>query len=377
MQFKDVVGQESVKQKLITAVAENRVPHAQLFLGPAGCGKTALALAYAQYLLCENRHDGDSCGVCPSCQKLAKLIHPDLHFLFPTTTNKRVKDHPESELFYEEWQNYIRQCEGYADINEWHNFIGAENKQGIINVRDAASIIRKLSFKAYEGEYKVAIIWMAERMNTEAANKLLKLLEEPPEKTVFILIAEEQEELLATIRSRSMLLKIPKIDSQSVAHALAMRSGCTEADCRTAVTLADGNWITARLYHEQADIEKEYFETFRQWMRLCFKAEVGELVDFVANVKTLGRERQKALLGYGLDMFHNSVMFNNMLGSFVPLPDEEASFGKSFAPFINPANVVQVTELFEEGIRQIERNGNAQIIFLDISLKMCKELKKK
>lgn len=377
MQFKDVVGQESVKQKLITAVAENRVPHAQLFLGPAGCGKTALALAYAQYLLCENRHDGDSCGICPSCQKMAKLIHPDLHFVFPTTTNKRIKSNPESDLFYEEWQNYIRQCEGYTDINEWLNFINAENKQGAINVRDAASIIRKLSFKSYEGEYKVAIIWMAERMNTESANKLLKLLEEPPEKTVFILIAEEQEELLATIRSRSMLLKIPKIDNRSVARGLAKRFDCSEADCQTAVTLANGNWITARLYHEQADLEKEYFETFRQWMRLCFKADVGELVDFVANVKTLGRERQKALLSYGLDMFHNSVMFNNMLSSIVPLPAEEATFEKGFAPFVNAANVVQVTGLFEEGIRQIERNGNAQIIFLDISLKMCKELKKK
>ena len=181
MQFKDVIGQSAIKQRLIASVRDNHVSHAQLFLGPAGSGKLPLALAYAQYILCPNRTETDSCGVCPTCQKMQKLIHPDLHFVVPTAATKKIKSNPESDLFMEEWREYVIQNQGYVDTSSWYTFLDVENKQGYMSVRDAASLLRKLSMKSYEGEYKIAIIWMAEKMRTDTANKLLKLLEEPPE----------------------------------------------------------------------------------------------------------------------------------------------------------------------------------------------------
>lgn len=377
MQFKDVIGQEAVKQKLILSVKENRVPHAQLFLGPAGSGKMPLALAYAQYIMCPNRTETDSCGVCPTCQKISKLIHPDLHFVMPTAITKKVKKDPESDLFPEEWREYVLQNKAYIDASSWFSFLDVENKQGAINVRDAATLLRKLSFKSYEGEYKIAIIWMAEKVNEVAANKLLKLLEEPPEKTVFILIAENQDQLLATIRSRTSLVKIPQIDLNDVTNALIAREGCDATIARNAAMVAEGNWLNACRFAKDQEDEKYFFTTFQQWMRLCFKAAVGELIDFVNNIKSLGREKQKELLQYGLKIVRNSMLFNNNLAQIVMLPDDEKQFNAKFAPFINANNLAQIAELLEESTRQIERNGYAPLIFLDTSLKMVKLLKVK
>ena len=377
MQFKDVIGQEEVKRKLILSVQENRVPHAQLFLGPAGNGKLPLALAYAQYILCPHRTATDSCGVCPSCQKIAKLTHPDLHFVMPTTTTKSVKSNPESDLFMTEWRDYVLQNEGYVDTSSWYNFLDVENKQGAIFVRDAATLIRKLSFKAYEGEYKIAIIWMAEKLRVDTANKLLKLLEEPPEKTLFILIAEDQEELLATIRSRTSLVKVPRLEQDAIKTALMQRLGCTQQQASDAAIVADGNWIKAMEQVKDAEDQKYYFRTFQQWMRLCFKAAVNELIDFSNNIKSIGRERQKQLLEYGLNIVRNSLLFNNNLASLVMLPEEEKKFNAGFAPFVNQANMAQIAELLEEASRQIERNGYAPLVFLDCSFKMAKLLRKK
>ena len=377
MQFKDVIGQEEVKRKLILSVQENRVPHAQLFLGPEGNGKLPLALAYAQYILCPHRTATDSCGVCPSCQKISKLTHPDLHFVVPTTTTKSVKSNPETDLFLNEWRDYVLQKEGYVDPSSWYDFLEVENKQGYISVRDAATLLRKLSFKAYEGDYKIAIIWMAEKMRTDTANKLLKLLEEPPEKTLFILIAEDQEELLATIRSRTSLVKIPRIDPSDLQTALTLRLGCTAQEASDAAMVAEGSWIKACRNAKDAEDQKYYFQTFQQWMRLCFKAAVSELIDFSNNIKNIGRERQKQLLDYGLGIVRNALLFNNNLASLVMLPEEEKKFNAGFAPFVKPTNLVQMADLLEEASRQIERNGYAPLIFLDVSFKMTKLLRMK
>ena len=377
MQFKDVIGQEEVKRKLILSVQENRVPHAQLFLGPEGNGKLPLALAYAQYILCPHRTATDSCGVCPSCQKISKLTHPDLHFVMPTTTNKTIKKDPESDLFLNEWREYVIQKEGYVDTSSWYEFLEVENKQGYISVRDAATLLRKLSFKAYEGEYKIAIIWTAEKMRVDTANKLLKLLEEPPEKTLFILIAEDQEELLATIRSRASLVKMPRIDLGDLQSALVQRLDCSPQEANDAAIVAEGNWIKACQNVKDAEDQKFYFRTFQQWMRFCFKAAINELIDFSNNIKTIGRERQKQLLGYGLNIVRNSLLFNNNLAQLVMLPEDEKKFNAGFAPFVKPTNVIQIADLLEEASRQIERNGYAPIIFLDTSFKIAKLLRVK
>ena len=377
MQFKDVIGQEAVKQRLIASVRDNHVSHAQLFLGPAGCGKLPLALAYAQYILCPNRTETDSCGICPTCQKMQKLVHPDLHFVVPTATTKKIKSNPESDLFMEEWRDYVVQNQGYVDTSSWYTYLDVENKQGYMSVRDAASLLRKLSMKSYEGEYKIAIIWMAEKMRVDTANKLLKLLEEPPEKTVFLLIAEDQEELLATIKSRTALVKIPSIDLGSIEAALKSRLGCEEQQAHNAAMISEGNWITACHSVQDSEEHKYFFTTFQQWMRLCFRSAYSELIDFSGNIKTLGREKQKELLDYGLRIIRNALMFNNNLAEIVMLPDDEKKFNANFAPFVNPANLAQIAELFEEAIRHIERNGNAQIVFTDVSFKMIALLKKK
>ena len=377
MQFKDVIGQSAIKQRLIQSVRENHVSHAQLFLGPAGSGKLPLALAYAQYILCPNRTETDSCGVCPTCQKMQKLVHPDLHFVVPTATTKKVKSEPQSDLFMEEWREYVIQNQGYVDTSGWYTFLDVENKQGYMSVRDAASLLRKLSVKSYEGEYKIAIIWMAEKMRPDTANKLLKLLEEPPEKTVFLLIAEDAEDLLATIKSRTALVKIPAIDLNDIQAALVERLYCYEDQARDAAMISEGNWLTASHSIQESEDRKLFFTTFQQWMRLCFRAAYSELIDFSGNIKTLGREKQKELLYYGLRIIRNSLLFNNNLAEIVMLPEDEKVFNSKFAPFVNPANLAQIAELFEEAIRQIERNGNAQIIFTDVGFKMVGLLKKK
>ncbi len=378
MLFSEVIGHEDLKKRLIQSVRESRVSHAQLFLGPEGSGKLPLALAYAQYINCTNRSETDSCGVCPSCRKFMSLTHPDLHFVFPTATNKEVKQNPESDLFISEWRSYLIDCQGYADLSDWFNKLDIENKQGVINVRDAATILRKLSFKAYESEYKVVVIWMAEKLNVQCANKLLKLIEEPPEKTLFILIAENQEELLTTIRSRCMLVKVPKITMPEVQDALVQKFACSTQEAYDAAALADGNWLLAQHFVKDKEDEKLYANVFQKWMRYCFKGAVPELIDLVANdIKPLGREKQKEFLEYGLNIFHNSLLFNNNMPDNVLLPADEKNFTKNFAPFINMSNVEQICGLFEESINQIERNGNASIIFTDNSFKITKLLRVK
>ena len=376
MLFAEVIGHEDLKKRLIQSVRESRVSHAQLLIGPEGTGKMALALAYAQYINCTNRSETDSCGVCPSCKKFMSLTHPDLHFVFPTATNKDVKKDPESDLFIADWREYLSECKGYADLSDWLTKLDIENKQGIINVHDAATIMRKLSFKAYEGEYKVAIIWMAEKMNVQSANKLLKLLEEPPEKTLFILIAEHQEELLNTIRSRCVIQKVSKLEYQEVQDALVSRVGCNAEEAHDAAMLADGNWLLAQRYAKDKEDEKLYATTFQKWMRYCFKGSLPELIDFVANdIKPLGREKQKEFLEYGLNIFHNSLLINNNMSDNVMLPNDEKAFTMNFAPFVHINNVTQICELFEESINQIERNANASLVFMDDSCKMSKLLR--
>ena len=376
MLFSEIVGHDDLKKRLIQSVNENRVAHAQLFVGTEGSGKMALAIAYAQYINCQNRTESDSCGVCPSCKKYMSLSHPDLHFIFPTATNKSVKKDPESDLFLAEWREYFSDCQGYVNLSEWFDKLDIENKQGIINVRDASTVIRKLSFKSYESEYKVVILWMPEKLNVFSANKLLKLIEEPPEKTLFLLVAENQEEVLSTIRSRCVLVKVPRLDTAVIKDALVEKCGCSEQLALDAATMSNGSWPLAKRFSNDIDNEMFYADTFRKWMRYCFKGAVPELIDFVANeIKGLGREKQKALLEYGLNIFHCSLLINNNISSAVMLTSAEKTFAQNFAPYINMKNVTQICALFEESINQIVRNANAQLVFMDDSFKMSKLLR--
>lgn len=377
MQFKDIIGQEEIKSKLIRSVQENRVPHAQMFVGPPGNGKLALALAYAQYIQCQNRSATDSCGVCPACQKMSKYIHPDLHFVMPTSTTKKVKKDNESDLFLEEWREYLQKCEGYANESDWYSFLEIENKQGYISVRDAKTLIHKLNFKAFEGSYKIIILWMAEELRTDTANKLLKILEEPPAKTVFLLVAEEPEQILATIKSRTVMHKTPRIGIDELQNALMERFDTAPEKAHDIALISDGSWITARYLAQDNNDYKYNFMTFQQWMRLCFKSKIAELIDLSNNIKDIGRERQKQFLTYCLAMVHNTLLVNNGLSDRVQLPDDEKNFCINFAPFINNENVTAITSLLSESIDQIEQNAYAPLLFTNLSFKLCTLLRAK
>jgi len=377
MQFKEIIGQENIKKRLIQSVADNRVSHAQLFLGPEGSGSLALAIAYSQYICCENKTAEDSCGTCPSCKKHQKLIHPDLHFVFPVNTNKDIKEHPISDNFI----NYFREAvikNPYLNLQQWLEFIGIENKQGIIATKESNEITRKLSLMTYEAEYKVMVIWFAEKMHPTTSNKLLKLLEEPPEKTLFMLVCENQEQILPTVFSRTQLIKILKISDEDLLNFLIQKKNLTQEVAEKIVFLSEGNYLeTQKLLTHQNETEQFFFNNFVQWMRLCFSDKVVEITEWVETIPLMGRERQKSFLSYCLHIIRESLIRNYGDRNLIKMSGAERDFLIKFSPFINGANCIQLTEEFEKAYLHIERNANPKILFLDLSLKIIKLLKVK
>jgi DNA polymerase III subunit delta' len=342
MKFRDIPGSERIRQKLIKTVIDRRVSHAQLFFGPEGNEKLALAIAYAQLINCKNptpftNSSGDrgidSCGICPSCIKYQKLIHPDLHFIYPVATTKRITKKPKSIDFIEDWRKFLLEDNFRGSLIDWYSSIGIENKQGIINAEDCGEIIHTLSYKSYESEYKVMIIWMVEKLYYSAAPKILKILEEPPEKTLFILISEDPDQIISTIRSRTLMVKIPKSDTQ----------------------------------HEKTD-DPGNFETFSNWMRLCFKKDVIALVNWSGEIAKAGRENQKSLLHYALRILQQTNAINYGNDQAMHSDGEELTFITKISPFFNDSNIVEFTQLFGKALFHIERNGHAPTIFLDVSL---------
>lgn len=378
MQFKDVVGQNSIKERLIKSYADNRLAHTQLFLGPEGSGTLPMALAFAQYVNCKNRSAYDSCGICPSCVKFQKNSHADMHFYFPNNTTESVKKNPESKLLSNEWREYLKSCENYAISSDWYNYLGVGNKQGSINVRDAKNIIEKMSMKAYEAEYKIVIIWLAEKLNMDASNKLLKTLEEPPEKTLIFLIAERFELLIPTVRSRAQLVKFNSIDIEDLESAMKNISEETDPTINIAdlARLANGNWNEACKILNETSLENEFFVQFRNWLRLCFAPkDYKSLFAFNQEISRLGREKQKSFLQYGISIVHYCIMMNVNNYDAVKLVGEEFDFVKKFSPFINEANQDKIYELLNEAIYHVERNAHGGIIFTDLSFKLVNLLR--
>ncbi|MEN8225513.1 MAG: DNA polymerase III subunit [Bacteroidota bacterium] len=374
MQFAEIIGQEDVKRKLIQTVLENRVSHAQLFLGPGGSGKLALAVAYAQYINCNNRSDADSCGVCPSCQQFAKLAHPDLHFSYPIIISKEKKK-TLSKDYIKEWREYALEKHFYADLTEWYAKMETEKKQGVIGADECNEIIRTLSYKSYEGKYKVMIIWMAERLYHSAAPKILKILEEPPEKTLFILIAEKQEQIISTILSRTQVVKIPQLDNTSLAAILSARFGYPDDGIRNILNSVNGNVNLAISSLEESMSGEFSSAEFREWMLMCFKGQHKALNDFVSRTARTSRAKQKQLLAYGLSLSRNCLLSVYGRTDMLSIIDkEEAEFVVRISKFLNEKNVPAYAELFEEAILHVDRNGNAAVIFMDVSLRAGKLL---
>ena len=374
MFFKEVIGQDATKQRLIQSVKEERVSHAQLFAGPEGSGKLALAIAYAQFVACTNRQDTDSCGECPSCKKYRKLIHPDLHFVFPVIRTKKFEK-PISDNFLEEWRLMIGQ-NPYFNADQWFEQIGVENSQGLIYAHQSEEIIRKLNLKSYESEYKVMIIWLPEKMHVACANKLLKMIEEPPVKTLFVLITEDEEEIISTIRSRCQLIIIPPIDSASLEKAIVALPEAEGCDIRNIVHLARGNYAKALELLQPDDETSFNLERFKELMRNSYGRKYSELFKWVDQLSGIGREKQKMMLNYFLLILRENFIYNLKNRNLSFMNSQEEDFSKRFSPFINERNIVELTEVFETAFAHIGMNGNPKIIFTDVAFKVVKLIRK-
>jgi DNA polymerase-3 subunit delta' len=374
MFFKEVIGQDASKHRLIQSVKEERVSHAQLFSGPEGSGKLALAIAYAQFVACTNRQASDSCGECPSCKKYRKLIHPDLHFVFTVIKTPKFKE-PISDNFLDDWRMMVTR-NPYFSIDQWFEQIGVENAQGLIYAHQSEEIIRKLNLKSYESEYKVMIIWLPEKMHVACANKLLKMIEEPPQKTLFVLITENEEDIISTIRSRCQLITIPPIDPQSMTKAILELPEADGSDIRNIVHLAKGNYGKALELLQPDDSTQYNLERFKELMRASYGRKFGELFKWADQLSGIGREKQKSLLNYFLIILRENFIYNlkNPELTFMNLQEEE--FSKRFSPFINERNIQELTEVFETAFAHIGSNGNPKILFTDVAFKITKLIRK-
>lgn len=380
MQFKDIIGQEEVKERLRAAVREGRVPHAQLFSGPAGVGKLQLAIAYAQYLACPNRTEQDSCGYCPSCMQYRNLQHPDLHFAFPITTTESI-DKPVCNDFVGDFRQMLLE-KGYFDMDDWHAHLSerykkVETKQLMIYERESSEILRKLSLKSYGDGYKTMIIWLPEKMNEVCANKLLKILEEPPTDTLFLLVSNEPQRLLATILSRVQQISVPHLNEDEVADALRERMDVSIEDSIDFAHMAGGSYLRAKKIAANDATNARFLSLFQTAMRSAWsvghKQDYAALItlrDWASEVAKMGREQEKAFLDYCMSQVRENFITNFAQPSIIYQTQEERRFSSRFAPFIHEGNVEKLLDQFALAQRQIEQNANANIVFFDVALQL-------
>jgi DNA polymerase-3 subunit delta' len=378
MEFSNILGQEYIKNHLVKSADLGRIPHAQLFIGPEGSGTLPTAIAYAQYVLCNTNNElNESCSL-----KFQKLSHPDLHFIYPTVTTDEVKAKPKSIDFITDWRQFVLE-KPYGGLFEWYAKLGVQNKQGEIRVDDAQEILKSLSLKSYEGGYKIMIIWMADKMNIAASNKLLKLLEEPPEKTVFILITENEEDIIQTIRSRCQITHFNSLTEKIIANALVEREQIEEKNALKIAHQSQGNYNKA-LHLLNEDEEAFPFEQwFVTWVRAAFKAKgnaaaIQDLIEWSEKIATLGRETQKKFLQFCIEMFRQALLLNYETKTLVYLEPKVEKFKlENFAPFVNGNNINDIFKELSDAMYHIERNGNAKIILTDLSIKLTRLIHKK
>jgi DNA polymerase-3 subunit delta' len=373
MLFKEIIGQEDIKQRLIKTVADNRVAHAQLFYGSEGHGKLSLALAYAQFISCRDTQkftNQDSCGICPACIKYNKLIHPDLHFIYPVAEGKllKAKQKATSKAYITQWREMLIENNYHVSLNDWYTKLDIERKQAGINARDCAEIISTLSYTSYESEYKIMLIWMIEKLNYQAAPKLLKILEEPPDKTLFILIAEQTDMVISTILSRLHLVKIPKIDTQSLMTACQHEFNLSTDQAFDLAYLANGSFKQAIKIQEQFQHREENFNRFVNWMRACYVPDVKSILSISEKLGKENREHAKNFLSFGIEALRNCVMIGIQQTELVRIIESERKFYTDFSPFVNTANIDEFNREFNQAIYHIERNVNGNMVFLDLSL---------
>ena len=371
MDFKDILGYDTIKGYLKASVEAGRIPHAQLFVASEGQGALPMAIAYATLVLSQNNPK--------AIAQCTQLAHPDLHFAFPTSTNDKVKKDPVSSLFMDEWRTFIKE-QPYGSLFDWLLFLGIEKKQAVIGVNEAKEITNKLALKSFEGGYKVMIIWMAEKMNVDSANKLLKLLEEPAEKTLFLLIVEDENALLDTIKSRCQILRFPPLSENAIREGLIAK-GVAEVEATKIAIRSQGNYNKALQLMKNKENEEAVFERwFIAWIRSAYrakgnKAAIQGLLQWSEEVNTVGREVQKQFLLYCVEVFRQAFLLNYTATDLVYIQFNDPSFDlRKFAPFVHGNNIEQIYQLIEEAIFHVERNGNGKVIFTDVAIKLTRLL---
>lgn len=382
MQFSEILGQEHIKSHLTKSADLGRIPHAQLFVGPEGSGTLPMAIAYAQYIICSNQN-GENSGSNEACNlKFQKTSHPDLHFIYPTVSTEDVKTKPKSIDFITEWRQFL-EYNPYGSLFDWYQMLGVKNKQGEIRVDDAQEILKLLALKSYEGGYKIMIIWMADKLNIAASNKLLKLLEEPTDRTVFILISENEEDIIQTIRSRCQVLHFNGLSETVIAEALVSKENTNSKIALKIAHQAQGNYNKA-LQLLQPDSESVFFEKwFVDWVRAAFRAKgnaaaIQDLIQWSEQIAGLGRETQKKFLHFCIDMFRQALLLNYQTPTLVYMEPQVEKFKlENFAPFVNGNNINDIFKELSEAMYHIERNGNAKIILTDLSIKLTRLIHKK
>ena len=379
MDFSNVIGQEPAKERLIQMVKEGRLPHALLFCGPEGVGKMALAMAFASYLLTNpDGEDNGSLNTTNALAMLRKWEHPDLHFSYPTIKRPNMSsDHqPISNDFAQEWHKMIMQGT-YFTMNQWMKQMGATTQQAIITGAESDELSRILALKSSQGGYKIAIIWRPERMNLTSANKLLKLLEEPPHKTIFLMVCEEPEKLLETIISRMQRIDVKRIDDDAIEQALIIQRGIDHDAAHRIARIANGSWLKALETLDTGNENREFLNMFQMLMRLCYMRNVKDLKRWSEVVSAYGREKERRMLTYFQQQVRENFIFNFQRPELNYMTLEEEGFARNFARFINEANVIEINELFEKANRDIGQNANAKVVFYDIALKLIVLLLKK
>ncbi len=376
MNFTQIIGQKTIKTHLKSSVSFGRVPHAQLFIGAEGSGTLVSAIAYAQLLLSKSENDVE-CNA-----KFRNFSHPDLHFIYPTVTSEKITTKPKSIDFISDWRIFLKEYP-YGSLFDWYQILDVKNKQGFIRVDDAQEIIKTLALKSFEGGYKIMIIWMAEKLNIDASNKLLKLLEEPTDNTLFILIAENEEDIIQTIRSRCQVLHFPKLLDDDISEALISQKNIDPNLANKIARMAQGNFNKAlqllQTNSEDAIFEKWYID----WVRSAFRAKgnktaILELISWSETIAALGRETQKKFLEFCIDMFRQALLLHYQLPNLVYFEPKDEKFKlENLAPFVNGSNINDIFREISDAMYHIERNGNAKIVLTDLSIKLTRLIHKK
>ncbi|MBL6667479.1 MAG: DNA polymerase III subunit delta [Crocinitomicaceae bacterium] len=358
MRFENVIGQKDLKKKLLKEVENQKISHAQMFLGDPGLGALPLAIAFAQYILCEDKQENDSCGVCPTCRQVQEIQHPDLHFSFPTIQSiSKV-----SNGLFADWRTQIQESPYFSSF-DWIKKIDPKEGKPIISVHESVEIQKKLRLKSYQGGYKILIMWLPETMNIECANKILKVLEEPPEKTLFLLVSADADALLDTIRSRCQVLQLQRIENELIGAHLKKTFNMDEQKCQSITSFSEGNLLKAYEIAQASDDDEALKDAFIDMMRSSYKKNVIEMMNWSDAMAKKGKERQKIFLTYTLHMLRQCIVKNYMGEKLVKVSKEEAAFIERFSPFVSGKNIREFMKAFDEAYYQLERNANSKILF--------------